>query len=1557
MTDRDGLEGLHGLHQDLISLSKSQLRNVDRIWTELNARVDEFRRLLDKPKKNEPSRQTLLSGTNLRNSTHEGTNGVFLGNVKLDEDEYAVNEEFQESATQLADTLDLDEVESTRLLLEAQEHAELLDRPILSSAIIRFQQRRQYLLECLRLTLTYATDSELEDDIRTFGQELVGSILETKDGPIHNSPVYVQKCLQAMCDIESWLQQLGDRVQGTIALGQILSPDSDEIIAFQQQSLTQQHESLAAIINLLVKASYSTVEDFYKLLERLSKLDRWNVSAVHYVPIILAFISRHGSPEGNGMLREARLLNNSIMDSQDTSTWTLRHLHAATQTWWLAEYSGWYQDPQASSPVESDHFEAEALGRSDAFFTALKEGAFQCTLTLCSQLTPYEWYDPARESLISYLLRDAPQLPQDMVQTSEWFRSMLMKQLESFVDAFITNMPDTLRHFKSEEDDQRKRIHSNLQPTVRGGGFEQDLHLERFLVVISFAYDGRIEAAQSFWSDADSNLYGFLQWVSKRQSTPCVGAFCEMLRSISKSGENATCAHRFLLEEASVSAARVRRYGSLSWAQILAELNIYTSKIREQPQADRPTSLYSGKTNPDHIDEPESVLMLESYLRLISHLCTESSEARSWVLSQSNPHILDTLLYLCNATVPSRLQACAFIMMRALITHKLPEISVIVWVALDSWTSGAYASSNSVRPAKLGSPAAWSKELTFNSITSSFDQANEFTALLRALMGSTEGSSALSDQLSFPENLGSSYRTPGVEPFIDLVLDKIFATMAPQLEEPLKNRVLSYNVLDFVAVCLSTFNEDLLVLANKLSLSVDEAINASSLSSYVRLHPFCRTMDWLFNERVLFALFAASHKGIDEISAAPPDSPVVLSLVRSIEVMNLIVDLQSTYLNIVRPLVKDELTGRRRPVFNPSLASFEDSVALNLQLIVDLCLYSGIGNQDLAVCSLKLLGKLASSRRLNIHSTKPSSGAPHSNRLIGIVEQEDDLDRISRSFNLAMQFDSRELELGPESSGWTIKSVILEFLFRTLAASPNKPTLAHALLGFSCRGTDIEVDPEGLFANGLSLFHAVLQLVVDYPDGDEVSMRLWALSLRQMGMEVLSILWRSPLSSVYVFAELRANDMIFRLFSRQISIDSETAWEERSLGHPDFAYSESAEAFQQYLWQRQTLYDYASVELRLVAKENAPSLKARIYSALLGSSYTPEGEQISNPTIFDLLDFVELNVPHLIDNVQYNYFTGIDFAISADTVEDSAAASYNLKLVEEMLALRLNEIRRTGGLRDSNEEQQAIAKADQILRYFRGANNVSGLGLSRKRALSAWTDLMTLAIDVYDFDEDGRALLMLQALQLLTPKLETFTLENDSGAIAIAGLVRALIFQYGFGLPASEELQPRDVASDRLFQVFRAALRVISAPEANMPLREAFYNICYRYLARINAKSDGPLRRSHIIQLVKAMGEKTIDMICDDALGATPSCRVSALLLLDVLSALAELDQSVYLMDSMIRANFLQVMVESIEVIPVELRETSAQGKEGLPSTSPHTYYFVTQMYLFYSRSTTLSFP
>lgn len=45
----ESLERLQGLHADLVAFAETRLANIDRLWQELEASIQDFRRLLDKP--------------------------------------------------------------------------------------------------------------------------------------------------------------------------------------------------------------------------------------------------------------------------------------------------------------------------------------------------------------------------------------------------------------------------------------------------------------------------------------------------------------------------------------------------------------------------------------------------------------------------------------------------------------------------------------------------------------------------------------------------------------------------------------------------------------------------------------------------------------------------------------------------------------------------------------------------------------------------------------------------------------------------------------------------------------------------------------------------------------------------------------------------------------------------------------------------------------------------------------------------------------------------------------------------------------------------------------------------------------------------------------------------------------------------------------------------------------------------------------------------------------------------------------------------------------------
>ena len=211
--------------------------------------------------------------------------------------------------------------------------------------------------------------------------------------------------------------------------------------------------------------------------------------------------------------------------------------------------------------------------------------------------------------------------------------------------------------------------------------------------------------------------------------------------------------------------------------------------------------------------------------------------------------------------------------------------------------------------------------------------------------------------------------------------------------------------------------------------------------------------------------------------------------------------------------------------------------------------------------------------------------------------------------------------------------------------------------------------------------------------------------------------------------------------------------------------------------------------------------------------------------------------------------------------------------------------------------------------------------------MKAWGELLILSIGTCALDPAGKAALILQALQLVTPKLGDYTSTNIRHASDIAKFILALLFQLDFKASALDRSRAGDVANDRLFQVFRNALRAVNRPNVDMEVREVLYKICYRYLGGMAVVSDAPIRQRHGIQTIRATGERTMDIVCDDAFGASAACRISALLLLDSLAGVAKLDKSNYIVDSLMRTNFLQVLVESLESIPQELRQTNANGK------------------------------
>ncbi|KAJ5757676.1 uncharacterized protein N7511_006370 [Penicillium nucicola] len=1488
--DTEDIGGLGGLYTDLCAIKQRPSVNLERLCFELEAHLPDFRKLLDKTPKNNASRQTVLTGK-----------------ISSEGDEYEINSDFQQGALQLADALNIDEIEAAFKFLKAQHDGYLMGRSPLIAALMIFHEHRSNTLNCLRLIFKLSLDYEIPT-LQPVMQTTLTHILGDINNPLRHASEFVRKALKSMIDIEEWISLLGQQLQKATTLDQELDRDIMEAIEYQQSCLNEQHESLGAIVCYMFKGSFTSSEDVRFLVQQIKKEDRFDGLLIHYIPAIIAAFFQYGSPDGPGAVeREARELNQFITATNDPQGWKLPHFHAAVTALWLSVYSGWYFDGALPSSVDLNiDVEKESKERTKMFRSSLDDGALDFMLSICAAVNNKEWADPARSEFLALLLKESVvSLPQSAA-CSDFMKELLMENFEVFIESCVANMPDAVRHLKSEEDSQRldqiTALRDGLTSSLHRGLVEVRTYLESFLMIISFAFECRAEAAQEFWADPESNLYGFLQWSSKRQTVPRVSAFCEMLCSISEGPENAAAAHQFLTEEDKFMSSKFKRSTTMNWSQMFAELQLYASRVTEKPNS-TPSQGYLGmffsrKPEPVEMNEPESPVMLTCYLRLMGHLCSQSELVRDWMLQNQSFNVVSTLLTLSSGPIPSHLRATAFTTLAALMTNKSSAAGHQMWMAIDEWLSGgSMSASGNVKVPLVSNLPVWHQQQAFKKIGESFDQTNAFVTLINALFAPPSDQVDDGMSLPFPGNLGGSYRMPGVGPYIDFILGHAFSRKIQDLNDH-QSRLLTYNCLGFVVTSLKSFKENL-VLALSEPSGTDHTVVASLISSYVIAHPFARVVEWLFNEDVLKSLFAASRQDTAEVCVALPDSVIVLTLLRSLEVMVLLLDLQSTYLNVVKPIVTSQVAPHRTNVANSSLASFEDSVLSNLSLIPLLCLYCSAGHLDLAIESMNLLERLTSSRKLNKMSSLESAQWRSSNKIVEVLASELDVDSVSKPLVLHMTPDIREFDYGPEAPSYVIREHILTLLRRCLGTITDRPTVAHLLLGFKCVGPNLETSSEGIFAEKSSLLHAIVEFLKEYPEHLDGPIVSWVVILKRLAFEVMKHLWSSKLAGFETLSEMRSMNLLQVMFAKQPIIDAHTIWSGFTADMDEFWLADGAVSMTEFLQYRSFLFEYAAAEIRATAKMGSQTLHSQTMAVLLGNTVLENGQPIQSRSVFDLFDFADLGVLRNFEKPMLSLLDDISVQVKYNP-KDGRTEEYNLDEFQALVRMRDADL-------SAAEQQRFRGEACILEQFINATNHRHRIRKCHYAAFKSWTELISTMIACADDDGVSPAFIQ-HCLQLILPQLEAATDDDLPWALELAKLAETLISGSG------------DAINEKLYHLFQICIQGINLAPGDVLLRETYYMICSHYVTRITTSDTNKSLRRESQQAITKCCPTLVETICDDALNGQDSCRSSALLLLNGLAVLDSQTDCV-LAKHISEANCLSLFLDSLRSLPIELRQ------------------------------------
>ncbi|KAI5811026.1 nucleoporin Nup186/Nup192/Nup205 [Peziza echinospora] len=1470
----------------------------DDISSAIEGSYTELQNVLEIPPKSDASRQKVKAGV-----------------VTLMDQEYKLNEVFIEETIKLSDELSIDEIVAATLLIQGQELSDRLDRTSSQAATFIFHRSRLNLLQSLRIIFTSSLDENVDPEVQGILQRTVEA-LATGRGEEGN---YHDACNRAMAVSRSYIQKLREKEGHSRLLGHDRHAgwtDWVEDIHVQLRFLTDQHEALATILYGLAKHKRASIPQFKKTLESLGAFEDYNILVAHHIPAIFALITTLCSSDTSLTFVQVINLHRDLLKNYQETRWPLRNIQASIQIWWLTEFNGLCNDPPPGASIELTDVTNTLNYVKDVFQPAkraLKEGAFEYMLAVATDVGLVNDLDLNRDKLREFLQGQSKRLS-DFHLLSEEFKGLVLIQFEQFIDSFIANMADILKDLKTKGEEVVLLQQSNFE-----------LDLERFFFIISHIYYGRPDAALTFWNDPESNLYGFLMWASSNLTPLMATVMSYMLASFSFGEQCSAHAHKFLKEEFAPGIARQRRGNNyLSWGSIFKKLEEYIAQLGSTRQQLQPVNMYR-QPPPIEPTEPalETTLIIDAHIRLIGRIALESEEARVWLYERNSSFaVMDALFELLDKRTPTQLLASIFTTVASFLAGRKGLWAEEIWSAVDRWAFGSRPSPNAVVVSNTSmqfSPAGGVQNL--EAIKHSIYPAEAFVKLLVALVSPAEDG-LLNDTLPFPENLGSTTRLSGIDPYVDFVMKDVFPVPPPDPTDPtaILNAHVRSTCLHFALACLTSFNEDLILFSRESGIAVDMAIHSTSLNSYMKLHPAARMMEQLLSEKCIAVLFEILKHGVLTIHKAPTGSPMADTVLMTIEILEIMAQMQNTYTNMIRPLIQEDENRRRDMLSLGGFNSVEDAFLYNMDAVVNLGLYVEIGDTDIATAALRLLERLAISPKLiqapDVHYGRNIKR----NRILNIVEGNAESRRIQFGFIHRMEALSEETGIVD-----SIKLRILGLINMSLEASPVEPTLAHFLLGFGNSDGTVELATEqGGIGSGVSLFHSILDIAMRLDERPSAILEYEGpkCELKNQSFNVLRRLWKSKLTASDIMYVLRANKFLFGQFAQEVPITVNTLWDGRAFRNQEvFFTSDSVATLCSFLERRSSLFDYVALEIRQLASQGAATMVSRYLSTLLGTTITPDGSKLPNVHILDLLDFLELDAPQTAGIPPMHWFRDVNFTPAQKQVGSVLVVDINS--VKSLLQLKRKELEKQGRVQLAQEES-IVREMNAIVDYLAVENNLTLFKQSRVGCLRVWTQLIVVVLENCEFEPAAKAAFLLQTLQTILPKLEQYSTSDTDGSEELSSLAHFIISHITFDSSTFGKGRASDVANDRLYQLFRVSLRCIQSPLSHGRLREDFYNISYRYLKgmkELQANTGATIGTRHSTQSIKAAGEKLLEVICNDAYSGEGTCKVVALQLLDELVALGVQEGNTYLIDALVRNNFLVVLVDTISRSVKELRD------------------------------------
>ncbi|MCO5590252.1 hypothetical protein L7F22_044221 [Adiantum nelumboides] len=1438
------------------------------------------------------------------------------GKVVIEGVTHSLNADFAQQSIALSQHLQISERYAASLLQAGMQARAKWGRGAVEIACILFHRERLDAIACLKELIDGAATLQQDEDVQA--RKLGAKMQQLVDAILSSSPqgtTLVQRILNEINETKSRMERVHQSLRGTS--NQQQQPSLGDDVQLQMlRMLRKERQDLAHVLFLLSFSKALGSNGILAISAWLAnvKETEQNDAIIIYLLIVL-LNALEISPEDDDANEFVSSSSNNLGDDRDF----IKKMHAE-----LTSKSWGFNELKSVALLQWTLFLAEATKRSPSLGNDLRVHQDTLQKLFMEAVNGNALYSIALR-ILAFRQRQIDALEGEETDTTEVnatraggdaeeeeidvdFQEHILEQIQALILSLTSVMLPFLRKMQRGEEDAAFAASrsGNAEPPARR------YDIEALFDSVSLLCRARPDTGLTFWLGPEGKGTRFLNWAIEVREPGHQRALFDMLASISAGKESAWHAHTLLSSgdsSGTTGAGSLQQTRFVSWSKLFDWVQQFIDSYRSPAAAAHPVT-----SSTTAVMTSNEAIILRGFFRLLRNVVFYSIAAREALYQNSAYQIIPRLfaMYTCPIDVDVK---AGILDSLAAFAHSsgtnAANITAQLWSLLEENLNVTHMHGRSSNKPTLS--AALHDLQAIEVSARHYPVTTSLVNLLKSLIHTPERldqksvkalvgtSSPLFHGLAL--NLGQGQRSPGLEPYVDFVVETVFLQAGSREYSDQSERWrVTASCLDFVERCLMSYDLDILIndpsteTITNLILHPGFGVMRRVLTNTKLLHEILSIINP--NAGVLGA-----PSGFEIVNTNQANTLFYASCVRHcLRIIQRVLQTQDIFLHGLLSSISDaggQLASVDVAARVGLLSSYTPLDALLLQFhqsVVQMALYINCTRDDIALLAIRILSGLAASNAFSKVDKFGGMGYKREmNRLVGLLETSDEADRIRagcvdrlegaedepasdlgeqvRATLALMQVTETEDE-GDEmqkllpatlDGGEAIRLAILDLLIANTTFGGDAPNIAHLLLGFDLRAVrpEEQVIPDAdAFDTPPSALHAILALL-RVPTDSTLSIAQRSPAFTEKCLQLITNLCRHPFTSTATMRYLRTKEDFFvsQLESLSLVPVKRTSSEYGATGQliqPDGGHiTTTVDALVSSLQIRGHILSLIALELHTLCGAQMWASANRLVGVLLGRDSVVDAEDDDRSVEVDGERFEQsgIRLLEILSSFEFEWRDDREEQarepIILQNLDLSQALSqrqnreFEVRATINLLAAAQRELERRGDLSDAQKRLEFVGDSTLILEHVASRNAARVIAIARRSAMQSWRNLldMTFTRAFGQLDIANRASIILDCLSVLLPRLYGATSESDPALSDLAaGAVLGLLTklrQHQAKVVAEEQFELVELPVDRLVAVLQALVGAIIEPGTTLEGRGNLYSALINFLQLVKGTPAG----------------------------------------------------------------------------------------------------------------------